>query len=115
MHEDSTRARPLRHRNAALPLDLRWRPSCSRSPLQKPPNSAHPVAIEVVKPGREGLELTARLTEDGGVIERNINWTVRTIDGRQVYASQSGSVDISVPPATTWSMPPMAPPACPNG
>jgi hypothetical protein len=43
--------------------------------------AAHPVAIEVVKPGREGLELTARLTEDGDVISRDIAWTIRTAEG----------------------------------
>lgn len=59
---------------------------------------AHPVAIEMVKPGREGLELTARLTGDSPVLERSISWTIRTRTGAKVYASESGSVDISVPP-----------------
>lgn len=59
---------------------------------------AHPVAIEMVRPGREGLELTARLTEDGPILERSISWSIRTAAGGKVYASESGSVDISVPP-----------------
>ena len=67
-----------------------------------PPASAaeqpRPVAIEIVQPGREGLELTARLSQDGGIIERNISWNVRTADGKPVYSSEAGSVDISVPP-----------------
>ena len=34
---------------------------------------SHDLAIEIVEPGREGLELTARLADDGGIIERNIS------------------------------------------
>lgn len=59
---------------------------------------AHPVAIELVQPGREGLELTARLTEDGGIIGRNITWTVRTRDGETVFSSEVGAADVSLPP-----------------
>jgi hypothetical protein len=60
--------------------------------------AAHPVAIEVVKPGREGLELTARLTEDGGIISRDIAWTIRTAAGEPVFTGETGSVDISLSP-----------------
>ena len=60
--------------------------------------AAHPVAIEVVQPGREGLELTARLAEDGGVITRNITWTIRHANGEPVFESEAGSVDISLAP-----------------
>lgn len=59
---------------------------------------AHPVAIEMVRPGREGLELTARLTEDGPILERSISWTIRNGAGQKVYSSEAGSVDISVAP-----------------
>lgn len=58
----------------------------------------HPVAIEVVKPGQEGLELTARLSEDGEVITRNIAWIVRRVDGETAYSGEAGSVDISLAP-----------------
>jgi hypothetical protein len=60
--------------------------------------AAHPVAIEVVKPGREGLELTARLTEDGDVISRDIAWTIHTAAGEPVFTGETGSVDISLSP-----------------
>lgn len=59
---------------------------------------AHPVAIELVQPGREGLELTARLTEDGGIIKRNITWTVRRPDRDTVFSSEVGAADVSLPP-----------------
>jgi hypothetical protein len=60
--------------------------------------ASHPVAIEVVKPGREGLELTARLTEASGVITQDIAWTIRTAAGETVYGGEAGSVDISLAP-----------------
>ena len=39
--------------------------------------------IEVTKPGNEGMELSARLSEDGGLITRPVHWKVRraTTDG----------------------------------
>jgi hypothetical protein len=60
--------------------------------------ASHPVAIEVVKPGREGLELTARLSPDGGVIASGLSWRVATADGRPVHESQAGSADVSLAP-----------------
>lgn len=58
----------------------------------------HPVAIEVVQPGREGLELTARLSDDGEVITRGIAWSIRRAGGEQVFTSEAGSVDLSLAP-----------------
>lgn len=59
---------------------------------------AHPVAIEVVAPGREGLELTARLSEDSAVLTRGIDWKISRADGQTVFTSESGSVDLSLAP-----------------
>ena len=61
-------------------------------------NTAHEVAIEIVKPGNEGLELTARLSETGGLIERDISWTLRDAQGAVVYDDNSALANISVPP-----------------
>ena len=58
----------------------------------------HDIAIEMVAPGREGLELSARLTDDGGLIELPIDWTIRGMDGETVYSGQSPSADFTVPP-----------------
>ena len=93
MHDRTTRALRLCLAGAALALMLAGAglPALASEP-------PHPVAIEIVKPGREGLELTARLTPESGVIGRNISWTVRRADGSTVYASEAGSVDISLPP-----------------
>ena len=60
--------------------------------------ASHPVAIEVVKQGREGLELTARLSVDGGVITSGISWRIETADGTAVHESETGSADVSLPP-----------------
>jgi hypothetical protein len=60
--------------------------------------ASYPVAIEVVKPGREGLELTARLSADGGVITRGIAWRIRAADGATVHEIQAGSADVSLAP-----------------
>ena len=61
-------------------------------------SEAYPVAIELVRPGREGLELTARLTEDSPILERNLSWTVSSADGKPILMSEGGGVDVSVPP-----------------
>ena len=60
--------------------------------------TGHAIAIETVRPGQEGLELTARLTPEGGPIERNIAWTIRTADGGTAFAGESGTADVAVPP-----------------
>jgi hypothetical protein len=58
----------------------------------------HDVAIEIVSPGREGLELTARLTDNGGLIERAISWTIMTPDGDTVYSGEAPEAAIATPP-----------------
>lgn len=60
--------------------------------------AAHDIAIEIVKPGNEGLELTARLSESGGLIERDISWTLRDAQGSVVYDSAMPLANIAVPP-----------------
>lgn len=56
------------------------------------------LAIELVKPGREGLELSARLTAEGGAVQRNIGWNIRDPHGVTVYAAETGMADVSLPP-----------------
>lgn len=59
---------------------------------------AHDIAIELVKPGNEGLELSARLSESGGLIERDISWTLRDAQGGIVYDKNTELAQVSVPP-----------------
>jgi hypothetical protein len=94
LHDKTTRAQRL-CRAAALAAFLLL---SAGAPPALAAETAHPIAIEIVQPGREGLELTARLSPEGGIIGRNISWTVRRADGTPVYESEAGSVDISVPP-----------------
>lgn len=58
----------------------------------------HDIAIEIVASGSEGLGLSARLTEDGGLIELPMQWTIRNEHGDTVYAGKSPGADIDVPP-----------------
>ncbi|WP_421695236.1 hypothetical protein [Aestuariivirga sp.] len=66
--------------------------------LLMPAARADQLSLETVKQGREGIELTARLTAEGGPIQRNISWSIRTDDGGTVYESGDGTVDVSLPP-----------------
>jgi hypothetical protein len=59
---------------------------------------AHDIAIEIVKPGNEGLELSARLSESGGLIERDISWTLRDAQGGIVYNKNTELADAALPP-----------------
>ncbi len=68
------------------------------SPAIEAPSPSHDLAIEIVAPGREGLQLTARLAEDGGLIERNISWTIRNADGQTVFRSEAPEADLAAPP-----------------
>lgn len=74
----------------------------SSAPDTTPPgleaNASHDIAIEVVAPGHEGLSLSARLTGDGGLIERAIAWTITSAEGNTVFDGESPGADIAVPP-----------------
>ena len=59
---------------------------------------AHDIAIEIVKPGNEGLELSARLSESGGLIERDISWTLRDAQGGIVYDKNTELAHVALPP-----------------
>lgn len=61
-------------------------------------NPGHDIAIEIVAPGREGLGLSARLTEEGGLIELPMQWTIRNTHGETVFAGLSPGADLDVPP-----------------
>lgn len=56
------------------------------------------LAIETVKPGREGLEFSAHLAGTSNLITHGINWTIRTADGEDVYSVDSGAADVLTPP-----------------
>ena len=68
------------------------------APLPAMADAAHGIAIQLVQPGREGLELSARLTAEGGPLQQNISWHIRSPDGVSVYSGDEGTADVSLPP-----------------
>lgn len=123
MHDHSTRAKRHRHHERGRPavtvvallfaasLTLEPAPARTAQPqdlevssipqapgLGADASPGHDIAIEIVAPGREGLELSARLTSDSGLIELPIDWAIRNMDGETVYAGAAPSADLPVPP-----------------
>jgi hypothetical protein len=72
----------------------------SRAPEAFVPDTGivHDVAIEIVAPGSEGLELSTRLTDEGGIIERPVSWTIRTATGEKVFAGDVPVAHIATEP-----------------
>lgn len=65
------------------------------------PNTvAHDIAIETVSLGNEGLELSARLNEDGGLIERPITWSISSASGEPVYTEDVPIAQVAVAPGS---------------
>jgi hypothetical protein len=60
--------------------------------------AAHEVRIGFTKAGREGIELAARLVEDGGLIQRPISWTVTNAAGERVFDGETPEADFLAPP-----------------
>ena len=119
MHDDSTRALQIRRQKSATSAALltavlfltqfAWTDALGApKPIEESalaiaaPNFqdsvAHDIAIEIVKPGNEGLELTARLSESSGLIERDISWTLRDAQGAVVYDKSTELAAIALPP-----------------
>jgi hypothetical protein len=114
MHDDSTRAghhrRQRQHTKsisalAAVLLAAFASPALTASPSEQTDTTAtiarqaaHEVRIGFTKPGREGIELAARLEENGGLIQRPIFWTVRKDDGEKVFEGEVPTADFLTPP-----------------
>jgi hypothetical protein len=120
MRDLNTRALPIRRQNSAMKtaavlaavfvLALPLAPAaCAASQddfttaiigdmAAQPSKAAHDVAIQIVKPGNEGLELSARLSETSGPIQRDIAWKLRDADGAVVFNGITALADIVVPP-----------------
>lgn len=78
-------------------LELTALPEASRFPGLEA-SASHDLAIQIVEPGNEGLELTARLTDDGGLIERALSWTIVSDSGETVFSGDAPEASIHVPP-----------------
>jgi hypothetical protein len=61
-------------------------------------NVSHEIRLQAADPGQEHITLTARLSEDGGLIQQPIDWTVRDADGAVIVASVEPFVDFPARP-----------------
>lgn len=122
VHEDSTRAAHRRRQSSAgnaaalaavlfLGTSAALAPApahsasqsgveVSRAPEAFAPNTdiVHDVAIEIVAPGEEGLELSTRLSDDGGIIERPVSWSIRAATGEKIFAGDVPVAQIATGP-----------------
>ena len=55
-----------------------------------------PAATEAMIP-----EIRDRLAPDGGMLQENLSWTIRSPDGVTVYSGDDGTADVSLPPRPT--------------
>ncbi len=60
--------------------------------------TTHEIALEIVRLGHEGLGLTARLSENGGIIQRDVSWKIRDAQGETVFEGASSIADAPLPP-----------------
>ena len=56
------------------------------------------IAIETVRPGREGLEFSAHLAGASYAITRGISWTISNADGEDIYSGNTPTADVVAPP-----------------
>ncbi len=63
-----------------------------------PTGATHDIAIETVAPGHEGLELSARLNEEGGLIERPVTWTISSTSDELIYKGDTPIAQVDVKP-----------------
>lgn len=121
VHEDSTRVAHRRRqssaRNAAALAAVLFLGTCaaaltpahsasqsgvevSRAPEAFAPSTdiVHDVAIEIVAPGEEGLELSTRLSDEGGIVERPVSWSIRAATGEEIFAGDVPVAHIAAAP-----------------
>ena len=98
LHACRSRARLHRHRGQGLALVLAAAVALGATALPALAEAPHGLAIQLVQPGREGLELSARLTPEGRPLQQNMSWTIRDPDGVTVFSGDEGTADVSLAP-----------------
>ncbi len=73
------------------------KPSSLGLTVQKP---AHDIAISIVGPGQEGIQLSARLDQNGGTINRDIVWKVFDENGAVVSEDSSPVSSLGLSPGS---------------
>lgn len=61
-------------------------------------NAPHEIAVSLVQPGEEGLQLSARLDEQSGMINRDIHWQVLSSDGQIMSDLNNPLASLSLTP-----------------
>lgn len=119
MHEYSTRAMQHRRQRSAIqrgflaaalvlgmacpafPAANEEASPTSQSTLGLSPlNAAHDISVTIVPAGEEGLQLSAKLDENGGLIGRDIRWQVQDTDGQIVSDVTSPVASLALPPGS---------------
>ena len=62
------------------------------------PEIARELRIEQTPRGGEHLEFSARLTEDGGIIQRPISWKLQDMEGQNVFEGSTPVASLPAPP-----------------
>ncbi len=62
------------------------------------PDVASEIRIELTRPGDEALSFNARLSEDGGLINRPISWRVKAFGGETLLARDSDFAELPAEP-----------------
>ena len=61
-------------------------------------SSAHDISIATVKSGNEGLELSARFTEQSQESVTDVAWTIQNEAGEKVFERVTSVADATLPP-----------------
>jgi hypothetical protein len=72
-------------------------PLLATTPLLSTP-ALHDVGIATVRTGEEGLQLSARFTEDGEELVRDVTWEIRVASGGEVFSGITTKVDAVLAP-----------------
>ncbi len=60
--------------------------------------AGHDIALQMVGAGKEGLELSARLSQEGDLIQRPITWSVFSAAGEPVFIGQDDMARVAAAP-----------------
>ena len=111
----STRPPQKRHRSASLlaaalvailflATPLSFASTTDHTPVPTPEmvinseTTAHDISITTVKPGTEGLELSAKFTEQSQETVADVAWTINSETGEKVFDGITSVADATLPP-----------------
>jgi hypothetical protein len=86
----------LAHAAFSSPVEVSSAPDTITHSVSR--GATHDIAIETVAKGAEGLELSARLSEDGGIIELPLEWSVLNAMGQSIYQAKTSIADPDLSP-----------------